>query len=413
MVASWWVVVGCFLPPNEQQVLQGYLYDAIELTDEAADMLIICCASNPTAFNPQETSPIAIHLGQMAEAFTTIKRRDVIDDLAAAEKCRLRIDAVMGAFVAAVDMVNGHAGENFAATQLPHNRAFIVKFITKNVQGLRSVSVLAENIHRANQFTLLMSARSTACITFCLPAHTSFQADGFKDSTVQAPSPAAKSSPRGGGGGTGTCRQFARTGESRFGNRCTFLSKTPGKHKTVGGGDNGGDGKSGGRQTGGDQNNNAPPRSPPEHEPRPMTNRSEQFATYQAAMKNRHDYCQPDLGSASKPPWAAEAPRLLSEPRPLQQPSLPPLLREKGPRPFSSSLMTAPAPLPPPPPLAPPLALSSPPDDYMSRPSFLGLRNMRFECIRAQNGKGAYRLSKLALVFHGFGQSLFSSGFGD
>ncbi|CAM9804101.1 unnamed protein product, partial [Pylaiella littoralis] len=79
------------------------------------------------------------------------------------------------------------------------------------------------------------------------------QAGGLINSTVQAPRPAARgfhggaAGPRG-GARRGTCRQFDRTGDCRFGSRCVFthvhnVSRGSPKRKAAG---DGGAGTSGG-----------------------------------------------------------------------------------------------------------------------------------------------------------------------
>ncbi|CAN0271714.1 unnamed protein product, partial [Pylaiella littoralis] len=53
-------------PPIERRSLQGYMFDAIEVTSEVADSLLRCCDFRPSAFSPRaapsSTIPMATHL---------------------------------------------------------------------------------------------------------------------------------------------------------------------------------------------------------------------------------------------------------------------------------------------------------------------------------------------------------------
>lgn len=174
-VRACWVIMGCFPPPIDRQALQGYKHDAIEVTNEVPDMLVTCRDIRPTVFNSPGGSsgalPMATHLRLMAEAFVTIARRGVVDDPAAVEKCQLRVDPVVRAFIEAVNMVELYTRENFGAMQLDHNRAIIEFFLVKDVQAyVRSVSVFAEHIYRANPFR-----STTGALPRCLslPSRTS------------------------------------------------------------------------------------------------------------------------------------------------------------------------------------------------------------------------------------------------
>lgn len=270
-VRTWWVIMGCFPPPTERQVLQGYMYDAIEVTNEVANMLITCRDFRPTAFNPRGavsgSLPMATNLKLMAEAVVTIAGRGVADDRAAAEATMERVDRVVCAFVEAINMVERHTRENFLAMQSDHNRGIIEYFLVKDMQEyVRSVSVLAEHIYRANPYPPATVVLPPSLLTTFPHIRTYIQAGRLINSTVQGQTSPPRSSTRTksgatsgawGGGRKGTCRQFARDGNCRFGNRCVFTHKAPaGKRKPSGGG-------GGGHSSGGQPDQaTTPPSSP-------------------------------------------------------------------------------------------------------------------------------------------------------
>lgn len=80
------MVIKCFPSPIDRQALKGFVYDAIKVTDEIADMLItgrdFNRDFNPTSFNALGIPP-SPDGGLMAEAFIPIAGRGVIDDPAA------------------------------------------------------------------------------------------------------------------------------------------------------------------------------------------------------------------------------------------------------------------------------------------------------------------------------------------
>lgn len=236
-IRVWWMIMGCFPPPIERQAVQGFMYVAVEVADDVANMLVTCREFKVTAFNPRGASggilPIATHLRLMAEAFVTIARRGVADDPAAAARARTRVDAAVQPFVDAINMVKRYTPENFAAIQLSHNHVIIESFLVRDMEVyIRAGSQFADDFHRVNFFPPASSAIPPASLPLFQHIRAYIQAGGVARAK-------------------GVYRQFARHGACRFGNRCTFSHKVAnGKRKTDGRGSGGGDGKSRGGPAG-------------------------------------------------------------------------------------------------------------------------------------------------------------------
>ncbi|CAB1113583.1 unnamed protein product [Ectocarpus sp. CCAP 1310/34] len=230
----WWVVMGCFPPKLEKPSLQQLMFDSIEVTDVAADMLLNFRGFDTAAFTTRgavgDRLPISTHLTLMAGAFITIARRGIADEPRLEAASQARVDRVEASFQAVIDDVARHARENYAAIQAQHNRDIFLRFLVKDMEVYtRDVQVFADEMQRR----FVLSPPSDALSPPPLPGFPNIAAylrsGGLINSAVQGKSGRSSAAAAGAAGGTGSatkeqgvCYKFQKDGNCRWGKKCKF-----------------------------------------------------------------------------------------------------------------------------------------------------------------------------------------------